>query len=165
MNASPGNVITIVPSLWRLFMARLLQFLVPLLVGRIAGQLADSTMLNLDFVRDLLLYVVGLDLLLNIPLILLEIWSQGDRRIIIGATTIEGPGPSFGRRISFPLLRLDRERSLRRPWHHRLLGYRYLWSLDGERLFIMEIALTRDQLATLHNALRLGEGAFGYSLE
>lgn len=165
MNTSPGNIITIEPSVRRLFLLRLLEFAVPILIGYGMRLGTRPSALTPESALNMVLYEIGPQLLVAGFFLLFAVRTRGDRTITIDATTIEGPANSFGKRISLPLARLDRARCLRRPWYHRLLGLRHLWSLDGEKFVIEELSLTEAQRTTLMNALRLGEGAFGYSLD
>lgn len=58
----------------------------------------------------------------KVPALYIRFW--GDR--------VDGPAPDFGQRVSFPLARVDAERTMRPdPWRW-LTGRRTIWSLDGE---------------------------------
>jgi hypothetical protein len=54
--------------------------------------------------------------------------------IRFAAERIDGPASEFGKRVSFPVERIDAERTRRPDVWRRLTGRYTIWSLDGESI-------------------------------
>jgi hypothetical protein len=63
------------------------------------------------------------------------LWIRPVFKIVVREGKIFGPSMSF-KRVAFPLRRLDHGRLLRRTPKQKWIGYRILWSLDGERILM-----------------------------
>ncbi len=161
MNPTAGERIILRPSSWRYFLVRFLLLLFATMLGFATGTLEREHMPIDRFVREELLVVLPWEAGVAALVTFIDAGMRGDRSITLFDDCIDGPAGTGWKRVTFRFDQLDRERSRRRRWYQRLLGYRDLWSVDNQKIVVEDIGFTKDQLAILLNALRLGDGAFG----
>jgi hypothetical protein len=75
-------------------------------------------------------------------------WIRPVYKVVISDGKITGPSPS-GRRISFPLRKMDHRKILLRTRKQKLIGYRDLYSLDGMKIRLVHRFLGKAALCDI----------------
>lgn len=75
-------------------------------------------------------------------------------KIIISEHDIKG-GWKKGKRIIIPIDEIDRKRSFKKTLFGKLLGYDYIFSNSGQKVYVENISLGKDQVARLRSRLNI----------
>jgi hypothetical protein len=148
-----ATVLKFKPDRFRLFSNSFLQFSAGALIGLpifvlIATLLGVSIHFESVIINHLGVIVGG-----TIGVAIGASKGQETGTIVISNEYVAGPSLFWGKRIHFPLLTLNIEKSSKKNIFLRLLGCRYLVSTAGAKILFAERNFDKNQVAQIYQAL------------
>ncbi len=140
-----GNLI-FKPLPWRWFFYHWAITLVSAFIGlRIVTTLLSAE----NFINSFLGFFIGM----TVVMVLFSRYPD-NWKIVITKQEIKG-GWKRGKKIIIPIDEIDRNRSFRKTTFGKLLGFDYIYSKNGQKIYVESISLGREQVAQIKSVLKI----------
>ena len=144
------------PTRTRFFAFRILMMIAAYQAGFTLFQFFSKALYGVTYPREAwLISSVAFILVFSISLYISNRNLTEDYAIVLYDGLVDGPSGVLNRRIHFSCERLDRTRSRRLTPLNWLFQYRYLWSLDGQKIVLFTFAFPPQELDALLDRLEL----------
>ena len=142
------------PSRLRFFAFRILMMFAAYQTGFTLFQLLSSRLYGVTYPREAwLTSSAAFILVFSLSLVLSCRKLKEDYAIRFTNGVIDGPSGALNRRTQFAFVRLDKARSQRLTLLNLLFQYRFLWSLDGQKIVLFTYAFPPAKLEALYEKL------------
>lgn len=84
-------------------------------------------------------------------------YNQYDFAITIRNNEISGTTGKFYSQVTFPFEQIDKPRTARPSLTQKLLGYRYVWSISGQKIMVYIWMLKKSQVNEIFESVGCGE--------